>query len=62
MNKRLVERYRLGERVKIDFGKGQWQPAVVVEHAHPGLWVEDRSGRRWYVTNTRRIRRWEDAA
>jgi hypothetical protein len=61
MKKRIVDEFRIGERVKINFGDGFWLPAVVVELAHPGLWVQDGVGRRWFVTNKKRIRRWQDA-
>lgn len=62
MKKRLVDKYRVGDRVEIDTGRAQWSPAVVLEHDHPGLWVLDGSGKPWFVTNTGRIRRWQDAA
>jgi hypothetical protein len=62
MKKRIVEEFRIGEWVEVDFGEGCWLPAVVVDLAHPGLWVLDGTGRRWFVTNKKRIRRWQDAA
>ena len=62
MNKRIVNEFRVGEKVEIDFGDGRWRRAVVIELAHPGLWVLDGAGKRWFVTNKRRIRRWRDAA
>lgn len=61
MNQRLVEQFSVGDRIEIEFGDGDWLPAIVVDLAHPGLWVQDGLGRRWYVTNTRRIRRRHDA-
>jgi hypothetical protein len=57
MKKRLVDEYRIGEDVEVDFGDGNWLHAVVVELDHPGLWVLDGLGRRWFVTNSRHIRR-----
>jgi hypothetical protein len=62
MKKRIVEEFRIGEEVEIDFGEGPWLRVVVVKHAHPGLWVQDEMGRQWFVTNKKRIRRWQDAA
>ena len=62
MKKRIVEEFRIGERVEVDFGEGRWLPVVVIDLAHPGLWVLDGKGRRWFVTNKKRIRRWQDAA
>ncbi len=61
MNKRLVEQYAVGDEIEIKFADGEWLRAVVVDLAHPGLWVKDDLGRFWYVTNTGRIRRLHDA-
>ena len=61
MNKRIVNEFRIGDKVEIKFSDGHWLRSVVIELAHPGLWVLDGEGRRWFVTNKRRIRRWQDA-
>lgn len=56
MSKRLHEIYQPGERVEITFGRNAWRPAVVIRSDPPGLWVRDRAGQNWFVTNGRRIR------
>ena len=61
MNKRHVNEFRIGEKVGIDFGHGRWQRAVVIVLEHQGLWVHDGQGGRWFVTNTQRIRRQQNA-
>jgi hypothetical protein len=55
MVKRLVELYKLGDRVKITSGDETWWPGVVVGHDHPGIWVKTQDGGWWFVTNPRRI-------
>jgi len=62
MKKRLVEEFRIGQRVEVNLSDGSWPSAVVVGLDHPGLWVQDDLGRHWFVTNRRRIRRREDGA
>lgn len=53
--RRLVEKYAIGARVRVQFGD-RWLPGTVVAHAHPAVWVELDDGRRFFVTNSRRIR------
>jgi hypothetical protein len=57
MKKRLVDEFRIGDRIEVNLGDGDWPPAVVIGLDHPGLWVLDELGRRWFITNRRRIRR-----
>jgi hypothetical protein len=53
---RLVDRYPLQTEVEIMLGAIGWQAGLVIRHQHPGVWVRDRDGRSWFVTNGRRIR------
>lgn len=59
---RLVERFAVGTPVDVRFeaarglGEAAWAPAVVVAHAHPGIWVAAADGSRWFVTNGARVR------
>ena len=57
--RRLAERFRLGDAVRVLLRTRQgetWVAAVVVAEQAPGLWVEAGGGQRWFVTNGRRIR------
>ncbi len=60
MARRLNERFQVGDRVEIAFqgetGPLHWQEGIVVADQPPGLWVQEDSGMRWFVTNGRRIR------
>jgi hypothetical protein len=59
MSARLVEQYRVGDAVDIQFSGDvgeRWRPGVVVLLQHPGVWVRTHDGFLWYVTNGRRIR------
>jgi len=64
MPPRLAEIYKSGDIVEI-FLSGEegesWQPALVRDLQHPGVWVQTTDRRLWFVTNGRRIRR-RDAA
>ncbi len=55
MAKRLVDRFEIGQFVAIELGE-QWNLGKVVRHDHPGVWVQVRDGRLWFVTNGRRIK------
>lgn len=58
MAKRLVERYAVGDAVRISFqGDERWFAGVVIGLAHPGVWVQTQDGQVWFVTNAARIRR-----
>ncbi len=54
--KRLVVLYPIGAEVEITFDQAAWHLATVVGHDHPGVWVQTADKRRWFVTNSRRIR------
>jgi uncharacterized protein (DUF952 family) len=72
MTRRLVERFAVGAPVEVrlasprtdssraagdDGGDDRsWVPAVVVRHAHPGVWIALADGSRWFMTNGGRIR------
>ena len=60
MAERLTDLYQPGDPVEILLGAGtmaeQWQPGTVIARDFPGVWVQTRSGGRWFVTNRRRIR------
>ena len=59
MAQRLVDTYRLDEKVEVLFQNeiaDEWRPARVVAMQHPGLWVLAEDRRLWFVTNGRRIR------
>lgn len=59
MPPRLHEQYVVGARVAIQFGHDsaeRWWPGTVAAHDPPGIWVRLADGRRFFVTNTRRIR------
>lgn len=58
MGRRLQDLYQPGDRIEILFAAadGMWQPAVVLRHQPPGMWVAAADGRVWFVTNTRRVR------
>lgn len=55
MAKRLTELYPLQTAVEIQLGS-HWFPGIIVHHQHPAVWVQTLDGRRWFVTNGRRIR------
>lgn len=60
MPERLVDVYAVGDWVIISFkGSDRWLPGRVVMLDHPGVWVQTPDGRRWFVTNGRRIRKVE---
>lgn len=54
--KRLQDLYAPGDKVEITFDGTRWFPAVVQAHNPPGMWVQAKTGHRWFVTNTRRVR------
>lgn len=57
MGRRLQELYQTGDRIEILFAAdGAWQPAIVLRHHPPGMWVTTTDGHAWFVTNTRRVR------
>lgn len=59
MPPRLIEIYRLNDRVEVLFADEEgdaWRPAVVRGLDHPGVWVQTADRRLWFVTNGRRIR------
>lgn len=59
MPPRLSETYQAGDAVEVRFeeaGDITWQGARVLGPQPPGLWVQTADGRRWFVTNGRRIR------
>ena len=58
MSERLIEQYEIGDAVELLLGE-RWYPGVVVVKQHPALWVRTADGRPWFVTNSRRIRRYE---
>lgn len=62
MSRRLVDRFHVGQRVEIKTVTDRWAPAVILELAHPGVWVLDSSGKPWFVTNSRHIRTRHDEA
>jgi len=53
---RLVELYPVDTAVEITFGVEVWLAATVTAHAYPGVWVQTRDGRIWFVTHPGRIR------
>ena len=57
MSRRLIDLYPLGSPVQVYFPQIElWLNGVVVDHAHPAVWVKTFDGRRWFVTNSRKIR------
>lgn len=59
MVKRLSERFAEQEAVEIFLKtvRGErWTPATIEAFAFPGVWVRTEDGKRWFVTNSRRIR------
>lgn len=57
MSRRLTELYPVGCAVQVFFPQTEsWFAGVIAAHAHPAVWVQTTDGRRWFVTNTRRIR------
>ena len=61
MAKRLTELYPLGSPVEIYFEVADlWVPGVIIEHQHPAVWVQTADSRRWFVTNSRRVRKAND--
>lgn len=58
MPQHIYDQYAPGDRVEIVFPNrnDDWQPAVVVRHEPPGIWVRTDDGREWFMTNTFRIR------
>jgi hypothetical protein len=56
MAKRLCELYRPGDAVEVTFNGRQWIAAIVIKSDPPGMWVRDRAGQSWFVTNGRHIR------
>ncbi|MFZ0544446.1 MAG: hypothetical protein WAM60_03355 [Candidatus Promineifilaceae bacterium] len=60
MKKRLVEMFKLNDRVEIYLRTthgDDWQPGRVIQLDHPGVWVEIDGGSHWFVTNRQKIRR-----
>jgi hypothetical protein len=60
MKERLVEMFKLHERVEIylKIAPGaDWYPGRVIQLDHPGVWVEIVEGSHWFVTNRGRIRK-----
>lgn len=58
MGQRLTDQYPVGTAVEIQFAgdpAARWWVGLVVAHASPGVWVALAGGRRFFVTNTRRI-------
>ncbi len=58
-SRRLVEQYKAGDLVEIQFANDpqqRWLPGRVVQPEPPGLWVMLLSGQRFFVTNPRHIR------
>jgi hypothetical protein len=55
MAKRLVELYKVGDKVKVTFGDGHWWLGEVIGLDHPGIWVAIQGGGLWFVTNAGRI-------
>lgn len=60
--KRLTEIFEPGNKVEIRFSDqanhtdATWYSACVVGLDHPGVWVETKDERAWFVTNRRRIK------
>jgi tRNA (uracil-5-)-methyltransferase TRM9 len=60
--KRLTEIFEPGDDVEIRFGNqanhadSAWHSGRVVRRDHPGVWVETKNKRLWFVTNRRRIK------
>lgn len=57
--RRLIDRFQPGDAVEITFAgdvRARWFAGQVVDLDTPGIWVQLVDGRRFYVTNTRRIR------
>jgi hypothetical protein len=57
---RLVELYPMDTPVEITFGGDDWLSAIIIAHAHPGVWVQTTDGLHWFVTHRDRIRRMVD--
>ena len=53
---RLNDIYPVQSLVEI-FMMDEWQPGVVVDHAHPAVWVRLEKGALLFVTNRRHIRK-----
>ncbi|MEM7116865.1 MAG: hypothetical protein AAF614_30825 [Chloroflexota bacterium] len=57
MAQRLTDLYQSNDLVEIRFGNDdRWWLGRVRGHEPPGMWVETRNGRLWFVTNGRRVR------
>jgi len=57
MSRRLTDIYPIGTAVQVFFPQiGIWLDGDIVAHAHPAVWVQTADGRRWFVTNSRRIK------
>jgi hypothetical protein len=56
---RLVDLYPVGEPVEIVLDE-QWAAGRVVGHEYPAVWVQTTNGACWFVTNGRRIRKYEE--
>lgn len=58
MPPRLSELYQPGDEVEICFDSDDpvWLAARVIGPQTPGLWVQTKDQRLWFVTNGRRIR------
>lgn len=57
MSRRLIDLYPLGSLVQVYFPQiDLWLTGAIVDHAHPAVWVQTTDGRRWFVTNSRKIR------
>lgn len=62
MVKRLSERFRVGDAVEVylrTVDGERWTAGTVEGFSFPGVWVRTEDGGRWFVTNSRRIRRRE---
>lgn len=56
MVKRLSELYPPNSIVEFTFNGVQWRRAIVIKHDPPGVWLRDRAGQNWFLTNGRHIR------
>lgn len=59
MVRRLSEKFAEQEAVEIflkTVDSERWTPGVIETLAFPGVWVRTEDGKRWFVTNGRRIR------
>jgi len=56
---RLVDLYPVGEAVEIVLDE-VWVAGRVVRHEYPAVWVQTTNEDFWFVTNGRRIRKYEE--